>query len=472
MAKQKKRFASLRNDGTRILADGVFLSNNTWETNRNNNDLIIGPTGSGKTRSYVKPNLLNASESLVITDTKGSLADELGPALEKSGYNIQRLDFANPSRSIGYNPFEYVSRDPETLRYSQKGIATIAATLYGSDVCSRDPYWDLAATGLLRSIISAMFETEIPANHNIRTVSELFQMLNKRVGNNPRDNRYSFLMDDLLLSDPDSYAARQYYMVIDQNADRTAASVKMILGNAISQFQSEEIGEILLKKDRIDIKKLATRKTAIFLTISDMDRSQDKLANLFYTQALQTLCEYADRECEDHCLPVPVRFILDDFATNACIPNFDNHISVIRSRGISVSLILQSLTQLENMYGKYASTTILNGCDTTLYLGGQDLLTANYIGTRVNRPDYDILSMPLTDTWLMVRGEEPKLVKRYDLDNDPRYREAIALEHARRAEQKATEKPRKAKTNVVKPRRPENAQYDGFEYVDIGEVPF
>ena len=175
------------------------------------------------------------------------------------------------------------------------------------------------------------------------------------------------------------------------------------------------------RDERIDILQLVKEKTALFVTISDMDRSQDMLANLFYTQALQTLCHYADKECEDHCLPIPVRFILDDFATNARIPDFDKMISVIRSRGIAVSIILQSQTQLELMYGVGAATTILNGCDTLLYLGGQDLSTAHYIGTRVNKPDFDVLTMPLDQAWLLQRGYKPRLVKRYDLTSHPRY---------------------------------------------------
>ena len=179
--------------------------------------------------------------------------------------------------------------------------------------------------------------------------------------------------------------------------------------------------DITCNEDRIDILQLGQKKTALFVTISDMDRSQDMLANLFYTQAMNALCRYADKECEDSCLPVPVRFILDDFATNACIPDFDKMISVIRSRGIAVSIILQSQTQLEKMYKPAAATTILNGCDTTLYLGGHDLATANYIGTQVNRTDHSILTMPREHAWLIQSGQKPRLVKRYDLTSHPRY---------------------------------------------------
>ena len=149
--------------------------------------------------------------------------------------------------------------------------------------------------------------------------------------------------------------------------------------------------------------------------------TQDKLANLFYTQAIQELCRFADRECENQCLPVPVRFILDDFATNAVIPHFDKTISVIRSRGIAVSIILQSLTQLDHLYGKMAARTIINGCDSMLYLGGMDLTTAAYVGTRANVSDYSVLSLPLEDSWLLVRGQKPRIVSKYELTQHPRY---------------------------------------------------
>lgn len=416
--KGKKDFASLRNDGRRILAEGESTSNNTWETGRNNNDLIIGPTGAGKTRYYVKPNLLSASESLIVTDTKGNLRKELTPALEDAGYEVLLLDLTNPKKSIGYNPFDYIEYDEENGVFSQKDIATFVEILYGPGQDPSEPFWDDAAKGVLRSMTSCVLETLAKEGHNIYSLHKLFEKAN--FGGEKR-SEYGRLMAELAAENADSYAAGQYFKVMNEQVERTSNCIRMFAGNKLAALEAKEIDELLRREDRIDILQLGQKKTALFVTISDMDRSQDMLANLFYTQAMNALCRYADKECEDSCLPVPVRFILDDFATNACIPDFDKMISVIRSRGIAVSIILQSQTQLEKMYGQAAATTILNGCDTVLYLGGQDLATANYIGTRVNKSDYQVLTMPLSKAWLLKRGEEPKLVRRYELKEHPRY---------------------------------------------------
>lgn len=413
----KKDFASLRNNGVRILADGVYASNNTWETGRNNNDLIIGPTGSGKTRYYVKPNLLSASESLIITDTKGNLRREIGPALEEAGYEVLLLDLTSPEQSIGYNPFDFIDYDEANDEYSQKDIATLAGILYGQVQDAHEPFWDEAAKGLLRSLVACVLEVLVREDHNIHSVHRFFE----KTGVSGETSPYGKLMEELRSKNPGSYAAAQYAMAINEGVERTSNCIRMFVGNKLAALEAKEIDALLRREDRIDILRLAREKTALFVTISDTDRSQDALANLFYTQAMHTLCRYADKECEDNCLPVPVRFILDDFATNACIPDFDNLMSVIRSRGIAVSIILQSQTQLEKMYGPAAATTILNGCDTVLYLGGQDLATANYIGTRVNKSDFAVLTMPLSKAWLLRRGEEPKLVRRYELTGHPRY---------------------------------------------------
>ena len=419
--KKQKQFASLRNEETRILAEGEYISNNTFETGSNNNDLIIGPTGAGKTRYYVKPNLLSASESLIVTDTKGNLRRELEPALKDAGYEILQLDLTNPNESIGYNPFDNIEYDEERDEYSQKDIATVADALYGNVSATKEPYWDEAGKALLRSIVACILETTKKEDHNIYSVRKMFELV-KIGGKNGGQSPYASLMESLQAKKPDSYAASQYEYAISESVGTTSNCIRMMTGNKLGQYLAKEIDDLLRREERINIKELANKKTAVFVTISDMDRSQDALANLFYTQALQTLCRYADKECEDSCLPIPVRFILDDFATNACIPDFDKKISVIRSRGISVSIILQSLTQLQEMYGDSAARTIVNGCDTILYLGGQDLSTAHYIGTRINKSDFEVLTMPKSHAWLLQRGQKPELVKRYELTSHPRYK--------------------------------------------------
>ena len=177
------------------------------------------------------------------------------------------------------------------------------------------------------------------------------------------------------------------------------------------------------KERRIRFRNIAQEKTAVFLTVSDTDRSADRIVSLFYAQALQELCDYADKEGVNGTLPVPVRMYLDDFATNCEIADFDNIISVIRSRGISVSVILQSLTQLEGIYGAARACTIVNGCDHILYLGGQDEKTVGYVSRRAGKTTETIMNMPIGKGYLFCRGHAQKLITPYSLKTHPRYAE-------------------------------------------------
>ena len=189
------------------------------------------------------------------------------------------------------------------------------------------------------------------------------------------------------------------------------ASIMEFATRALENFEFREAKHIFGQENNFDIRKLGERKTVLFLNVSDTDRTFDNFVNIFYTQALQLLCDQANKN-PDGRLKVPVRIIMDDFATSARIPDFDKIISVIRSRDISVSLILQSLTQLESMYEKATATTIINNCDHLLYLGTQDMDTAEFIGCRAFKTPEDILCMPRDRAYLMVNGEKARLVKK------------------------------------------------------------
>lgn len=404
------------NANRRILAKGCYISNNTWATGLNNNDIIIGPSGSGKTRGYVKPNILQCNESMIIADTKGNLIKELKKPLEKAGYRVIDMNFKNLAHSYGYNPFDYIRYDKESGRYNEQDILTIASAIVPKPASKNDPFWELAAKMYFTSAVAYTMECLPEDEHNLDSAITLSLQMGS--GN------YAKLIEELECVNPDSLAARTYNLFKSTyKSEKTEASILAILGEKFNGLILSELLKMYKSENRIDFSSLGREKTAVFLSISDTDRSKDRIISLFYTQALQALCNSADFDYEDCRLPVPVRFILDDFATNAYIPDFDKIISVIRSREIYVSIILQSITQLDALYGASNAKTIINNCDNCLYLGGQDIDTANYMSFKANKSINTILNMPLDEAYLFTRGREPRIVKKYDITEHTRYRE-------------------------------------------------
>ena len=403
----------MKNTGCRLLGDGAEISNDTWETGLNNNDAIIGPPGSGKTRGYVMPNILQCSESMIVADTKGALRQQVGNALSQNGYKVMELNLADCwASTIGYNPLRCIRFDNERRHYSEQDILRAAACLVPSEI-HNDPFWDRAARMLLETLLGYLLECQPPEEHTLDNIVLLLsEMCGGKTGN---------LLDEYALVAPDGFAAIRWglYKAMTQ-ADKTHACVMGILAEKLSALAFDGVSNLFHMPNQIDFAAIGREKTALFLTISDTDRSLDPLAALFYTQAIQELCMVADQKPE-HRLDIPVRFYLDDFAANVTIPDFDKIISVIRSREISVSVILQSLSQLESLYGHARALTILNGCDNMLYLGGQDVETARHISLKANKPVSAILNMPLDNAWLFTRGREPQQVRKYDVTNHPRY---------------------------------------------------
>ena len=279
----------------------------------------------------------------------------------------------------------------------------------------RDPYWELAARSMLTGIIAYVMERLPYRERTMSSVTRLFREMGT--------GRFDQLMSEVSEIDPECLAAVQYQMfLMTQKAEKMYASVQGILAEKLSPFSFSGVLALMNHPQKISLSRIGERKTAVFLHISDTDRSMDRLATLFYTQALHVLCGSADKR-KNNRLKVPVRLILDDFAAGAdsCIPDFDKIISVIRSREISVSVILQSLSQLEASYGHNKAMTIVNNCDQLLYLGGQDVETARYIATKANKSVNTVLNMPLDDAWLFTRGEAPRQVQKYNLKEHPLY---------------------------------------------------
>lgn len=403
----------MRDNSYRILAEGVTVSNDTWATGLANHDLIIGPTGGGKTRSYVLPNLLNSRESFAVTDTKGSLRRQVGGILERRGFRVLELDFTNLMHSPwGYNPLRYIRWDSERECWNEQDIITVAAALV--PVTSQtDPFWDLSARNFAEALIGYTLDNLPREEHTLVSVAKLFAEAETGI--------LDELMREYCTICPDSFAAMRWKSLQGgRKADKTYSSILAILSQKLSNYSFGGVQQLFTNKNQIDFGAISRELTAVFVHVSDNNFSLSGLTSLFYTQALQALIAEADSR-PDNRLQIPVRLYLDDFA-NLIIPDMDKTISVIRSREISVSIALQSVTQLDGLYGYDKAMTIIDNCDHLLYLGGQSVETARFIGVKANKPASAILNLPLGKAWLFERGALPREVKKYDLTRHPLYR--------------------------------------------------
>lgn len=398
----------MNNYGKMILGENQEYSLDCYETQLNNNVLVVGTTGAGKTRSIVTPNLLEATGSYIVSDPKGNLYRKYKDYLEEKGYVVKKLDFTNPKKSDGYNFFEYIQS-------TQDIITTAHMLIYdGNQGNHEDPFWDQAAQLLLQALIAYLREAHQPSDRNLHSLLKLVTMCSSNGDLDDRESMMDAIMKDLARSHKDSYAVNTYNK-FRVAASKTLRSILITINAKLGLFDSPEV-KAMTEKDDLDIPMIGMRKTAVFVVVSDTDRSMDSLANLFFTQAMNQLCRWADKCCVDDRLPVPVRFILDDFATNCKIAEFPRMISSIRSRGISTMLMIQAESQLTHCYGDDGET-IIGNCDTYVYLGTNDVKTAQAVAERADVPMRKILYMPVGTNWIFRRGQEPVNGKNFNLDS-------------------------------------------------------
>ena len=403
----------MQNQSNMILGKDRVYSLDTFSTKRNNNVLVVGTSGAGKTRGIVSPNLMEATGSYIVSDPKGSLYGKYKRYLEERGYEVKKLDFTDPLNSVHYNFLSYI-KEP-------KDIIKAAHMLAYEENTTQDPFWDHSAAMLLSSLIAYCIENLEVEEQNFRSIEKLLQTA-RRGGYSDDDGILDRMMAAHEKNYPDSWATRQYKNVAVA-PERTFNSILITLTSKIRNFNSQELTE-MMSCDDVDIASIGQKKTALFVVVSDNDRSMDNLANLFFTQAMNELCRYADKECKDFKLPVPVRFILDDFATNCRIDEFPRMIASIRSRGISTMLMIQAESQLLDSYGA-DGRTIIGNCDTYVYMGGTDVETAKAVAERCDVPFKKILNMPVGTNIIFRRGEEPIWGKILDLKD---YEEATSFE--------------------------------------------
>lgn len=406
-------------ENTLIVGEGQYYSKNCYQTRLNNNVLVVGASGAGKTRSIVKPNLLQANGSYIVSDPKGALAKEMGPYFESLGYVVHKVSFIHPENSTGYNPLAYCRTPMDIQKLSH--MIVYGRTEGNSN--RYDPFWDQASEVLYSAIIGYMLETDtLPEKEkNLNTVLELIRDSGRRecVSKGPRsrtENVFEAKMEQhaqVCQERGGKSWAYEKYREYNVAPDKTHDTIAICAVALLSSYDTPEYRSFL-ENNELDFKMIGQKPTIVFVEVSDTDRSADVLVNLFYSQLMNVLCDYADTECENNCLPVPVQFILDDFATNAKICNFENMIANIRSRGISAMLMVQSESQIQAGYGVHAST-IVDNCNTYVYMGGSSPEMAEKIAVRANKTSNTILNMPLEKSWVFRRGQAPVFCDNFDL---------------------------------------------------------
>lgn len=383
MSNLASRLAASESASSTILAKDRTLSCDTRQTGLNNNALVIGPSGAGKTRNVLKPNLLQMNASYIVLDTKGTLCREMGPVLAAHGYRVQCLNFADLNtvpalapgiERCGYNPLRHIRRKADG-RPNQQDILSVAKAICPIED-NNQPFWDHAAANLLSCLIAYVTE-QLPADE--QTISSVIKLIEHL-----QEGATARLFDDLITTDPQSYALslwRRY--AITQNAERMHASIVGILAEKVMCLGFDGAAQLYRECHQVDFASMGHTPCALFVTVSDIDRNLDPLTGLFISQAFMGLIREADRQ-PDGSLPVPVRFMLDDFA-NLQIPQIDNVLSIIRSRNIWATLLLQSTNQLDALYGEARARSIMGNCDTHLVLAFQDPESARVFPTAPTR---------------------------------------------------------------------------------------
>ena len=376
-----KKYADPKYFENKLLSQNVRIGLDGKKHRRNLNTIVIGGSGAGKTRFYGKPNIMQCNTSFVTLDPKGEILRDTGYLLEKEGYVIKVMDLINMNKSHCYNPFEYIHDDKDVLKLITNLIRN--TTPKGSQ--TNDPFWEKSETALLEGLCLFLLHEAPKEEQNFTMVMEMIAAADVREDDEYYISPLDRLFNDLQREQPNSLAVKQYN-IYKQAAGKTAKSILISVGVRLAAFNLESIASIT-STDELELEKVGERKTAIFAVIPDNDSTFNFLVGMLYTQLFQTLYYQADIVHGGE-LPVPVHFLMDEFANVVLPDEFDKLLSTMRSRQIFVSIIIQNLAQIKALY-KDAWESIVGNCDELYYLGGNEQSTHKFISEYLGKETLD-----------------------------------------------------------------------------------
>ena len=380
-SKVNKKYADKTYSQNKILSQKVRIGLDGKKHRRNLNTLVIGGSGAGKTRFYGKPNIMQCNTSFVILDPKGEILRDTGNLLEKEGYVIRVIDLIDMSKSHGYNPFAYIQDDKDVLKL----ITNLIRNTTPKGAQSNDPFWEKSETALLEALCLYLINEAPEEEQNFSMVMEMI------VAAEPKEDDEDYIspLDQLFIElendKPESLALKQY-KIYKQAAGKTAKSILISVGVRLAAFNLESIAS-LTHYDELELEKMGERKTALFAVIPDNDSTFNFLIGMLYTQLFQMLYYSADIIHHGE-LPIPVHFMMDEFANVALPDEFDKLLATMRSRRIFVSIIIQNLAQIKALY-KDAWESIVGNCDELYYLGGNEQSTHKFMSEYLGKETLD-----------------------------------------------------------------------------------
>ena len=433
--------------GNKVFTQNVRMGLDGKKHRRNLNSLVIGGSGAGKTRFYAKPNILQCNTSYVVLDPKGEIIRSVGHLLEDEGYVIKVIDLIDMKNSLGYNPFHYIQSDKDVLKLITNLIRN--TTPKGSS--TNDPFWEKSETALLEALMLYLYHYAPEDEQNFTMIMEMLNYEEVKEDEEDYESPLDELFKRLEITDPTSLALKQY-KIYKQAAGKTAKSILISVGVRLAAFNLEEMAS-LTKYDEMELDQIGEKKTALFAIIPDNDSTFNFLIGMLYTQLFQMLYYQADY-IHDGELPVPVHFLMDEFANVALPDEFDKLLATMRSRQIFVSIIIQNLAQIKALF-KDSWESIVGNCDELYYLGGNEQSTHKFISEYLGKETLDTNTygkssgrsgnystnyqqtgrelltsdeVRLLDNnygLLFIKGERPIKDKKYDLLKHPRIKQTL-----------------------------------------------